>query len=89
MVRDLVDYVLVGNSERRAVGETDEHVAKKASAVVDAGLVPIVFVERTPHRQGHPRERGAPAASAHGSTFYLERYPLRAPSGNSSLCTSR
>lgn len=44
MLADAVDYVLVGHSERRAVGETEEHVAKKVAAVGQAGLVPIVFV---------------------------------------------
>ncbi len=53
MLRDVVDYVLVGHSERRAVGETDEYVAKKVSAVVEAGLVPIVFVgEDSPTGKG-------------------------------------
>ena len=38
-------YALVGHSERRQYfGETDESVAKKARAVVDAGLAPIVCV---------------------------------------------
>lgn len=38
-------YVVVGHSERRQFfGETDELVAKKAAAVVDAGLIPIVCI---------------------------------------------
>ncbi len=44
MLRGIVDYVMVGHSERRAQGETDDHIAKKVHAVVDAGLVPILFV---------------------------------------------
>jgi len=44
-IKDLVDYVLVGHSERRQdCGETDEIVIKKASAVVEAGFTPIVCV---------------------------------------------
>jgi len=40
-----VRYVLVGHSERRAVfGETEAEVGRKAHAVVDGGLVPIVAV---------------------------------------------
>jgi triosephosphate isomerase len=38
-------YAIVGHSERRARhGETDEGVAAKAKAAIDAGLVPIVCV---------------------------------------------
>ncbi len=44
MLQDLVDYVMVGHSERRAAGETDGQVARKVAAVVRAGLVPILFV---------------------------------------------
>lgn len=44
MLRDFVDYVLVGHSERRAAGDTDEQIAKKVAAVVAAGLTPILFV---------------------------------------------
>ncbi len=44
MLRDLVDYVLVGHSERRAAGETDEQVARKVAAVAQHGLTPILLV---------------------------------------------
>lgn len=44
MLKGLVDYVLIGHSERRAAGETDEQIARKVSAVADAGLTPILFV---------------------------------------------
>lgn len=44
MLHGLVEYVLVGHSERRAAGETDEQVAAKVAAVAGAGLVPVVFV---------------------------------------------
>jgi triosephosphate isomerase len=38
-------YVIVGHSERRALyGETDEMVAAKSSAVLEAGMTPIVCV---------------------------------------------
>ena len=36
-----VDYVIVGHSERRAAGETDEMINKKISAALVAGLTPI------------------------------------------------
>ena len=44
MLHGLVEYVMVGHSERRARGETDEQVSKKVAAVAGAGLVPILFV---------------------------------------------
>ncbi len=44
MLRGLVDYVMVGHSERRTAGEADEQIAAKVAAVAAAGLVPIVFV---------------------------------------------
>ena len=44
MLKGLVDYVLIGHSERRTAGETDEQIARKVSAAADAGLTPILFV---------------------------------------------
>lgn len=44
MLQGLVDYVLVGHSERRAAGETDEQVAWKVAAVAGHGLTPILLV---------------------------------------------
>ena len=35
-------YVIIGHSERRAMGETDEDVNAKTKAALDAGLIPIV-----------------------------------------------
>jgi triosephosphate isomerase len=43
MLRGLVDYVMVGHSERRAAGETDDQAARKVAAVAASGLVPILF----------------------------------------------
>lgn len=41
-------YVIVGHSERRAYhGESNELVAKKAKAALDAGLTPIVCIGET------------------------------------------
>lgn len=39
-----VQYVILGHSERRAAGETDEEVRMKLRAVLQAGLVPVVCV---------------------------------------------
>ena len=35
-------YVIIGHSERRAMGETDADVNAKTKAVLEAGLIPIV-----------------------------------------------
>jgi len=43
-LKDLVGYVIVGHSERRATGETNEIVARKVNAVARAGLKPILCV---------------------------------------------
>src|SRR3989344_2600398 len=45
MLKNLgVTYVIVGHSERRRLGETDEIVAKKISVAIKDGLVPILCV---------------------------------------------
>lgn len=44
MLKELVDYVMIGHSERRRAGETDEQIAAKVAAAAAAGLIPILFV---------------------------------------------
>ena len=44
MLTGLTRYVLVGHSERRAAGESDEQIARKVAAAAEAGLTPILFV---------------------------------------------
>jgi len=44
MLTGLAQYVLVGHSERRAASESDEQIARKVTAVAQAGLTPILFV---------------------------------------------
>ncbi|MBN1937214.1 MAG: triose-phosphate isomerase [Anaerolineae bacterium] len=48
MLEGLVQYVIIGHSERRQYfGETDEGVSKKIKAVFAYGLIPIVCVGET------------------------------------------
>ena len=42
-----VSFALVGHSERREAGESDEVVAAKAAAVISAGITPVVCVGET------------------------------------------
>jgi triosephosphate isomerase len=45
MLKGIADYVIVGHSERRQyLNETNEIIAKKISAVFEAGLMPILCV---------------------------------------------
>jgi len=39
-----ITFVIVGHSERRALGETDEIVSLKARAAITGGLIPIICV---------------------------------------------
>jgi len=45
-------YVIVGHSERRALGETDAQVSAKAAAAVCAGLTPIICVGESAEERG-------------------------------------
>jgi triosephosphate isomerase (TIM) len=48
MLKDLgLSHVIVGHSERRARGETDELISKKALAALEAGIHPIICVGET------------------------------------------
>lgn len=50
MLREVADYVMLGHSERRKAGETDDRVAAKVEAAAAAGLTPVLCVgedERT------------------------------------------
>jgi triosephosphate isomerase len=42
-----VEYVIIGHSERRIQGETDEVVAKKLAAAIASGITPILCIGET------------------------------------------
>lgn len=47
-----VKFVIIGHSERRAAGESDDMVAQKVRAALDAGITPIVCVGETSRDHG-------------------------------------
>src|SRR6266568_24631 len=44
MLKGLVDYVIVGHSERRAMGETDKVIAQKLAAAIRNDITPVLCV---------------------------------------------
>jgi triosephosphate isomerase len=44
MLKGLVDYAIIGHSERRAMGEDDKLIAKKVAAALRNDIVPILCV---------------------------------------------
>lgn len=43
MLAGIADYVMVGHSERRRAGETDDEIARKVEAIAAHGMTPILF----------------------------------------------
>lgn len=58
-LKDLgAEFVIIGHSERRKLGETDEMVAKKVAAALKAGLTPILCIgeSKADREQGKTKE---------------------------------
>ncbi|MFA6050154.1 MAG: triose-phosphate isomerase [Candidatus Paceibacterota bacterium] len=48
-----VSYVIIGHSERRAMGESSETIAKKANGALKAGMSPVICIgEKERHHDG-------------------------------------
>jgi triosephosphate isomerase (TIM) len=58
MLAGFCQWVIVGHSERRAMGETDQQVARKAGAALAAGLATIICVgeQQDQHDTGQAAE---------------------------------
>ncbi len=46
-------YVILGHSERRSLGETNDQINKKLKGVLSAGLIPILCVGETSRDENH------------------------------------
>ncbi len=56
-LKDLgVTHVIIGHSERRAMGETDATINKKVIAVLAAGMTPIICVGERKEERGKRKE---------------------------------
>ena len=53
MLKGLAEYVIIGHSERRSMGEDDKLIAKKLAAAVRNGLTPILCVGETLNERQH------------------------------------
>jgi triosephosphate isomerase len=78
MLAGLAQYVIVGHSERRSLfGDTDQHVYKKAAAVLRHGMAAIVCVgEHLDDRDGG-RTDAVVRSQIHGSLGGLEAGSFR------------
>jgi triosephosphate isomerase (TIM) len=53
MLKGMAAYSLIGHSERRAMGEDDKLVARKAAAAMRNDIVPVLCVGESLHDRGH------------------------------------
>lgn len=76
MLRSLgTEYVIVGHSECRAAGESNEMVAKKIRSVIQSGMMPIVCIGET-HRDTDGNYLAAIREQLRQSLVYTERAML-------------
>lgn len=86
-----VEYVIIGHSERRKMGETNEMIADKVSAAVKEGLIPILCIGETlEEKKAGLREKvlseqlkiGLSLVVGHLSLIYIAYEPVWAISTN-------
>ena len=64
-------YVIIGHSERRAMGETDAEVNAKVKAALEAGLIPIVCCGETLEEREQNKQNEVVKAELEQSIFNL------------------
>ena len=76
MLRDFVEYVLIGHSERRAYfGETDESVNRKLKAALAGSLFPVICVGETGEEHGRGETEAVLRHQVHGALRDVELTP--------------
>jgi triosephosphate isomerase len=70
MLEGLVEYVLVGHSERRMAGETEEQVQQKMVRAAEAGLTPVLCVG-----EDDPSEAAGQSVLAQLDSAFVEKSP--------------
>lgn len=95
-----VQYVIIGHSERRRLGETDEIVGKKVAVALGVGLTPIACVGETAEEKSAGKKEGIlsrqlamvfsqqPAASSQ-QPIYIAYEPVWAISTNRDIDPER
>ena len=91
MLSGLTEYVMVGHSERRRTGESEEQIARKVAAAAEAGLTPFSSLARTSpesvpvwdHRGGKHASSLLHPAEQQASGQYEGSKVLSEPSGRS------
>src|SRR6185312_5529943 len=72
MLAGLVEYVILGHSERRQYfGDTDESVNRKARAVLEHGMAPIICVGERLEERDAGRTEAVIRAQVQGGLRYL------------------
>ena len=69
-------YVIVGHSERRAEGDTNEDVHAKAKAAAKAGLIPIICVGETEAERDAGKAKAVVEAQIKASVPKIKEYVI-------------
>jgi triosephosphate isomerase (TIM) len=78
-----VRHVIVGHSERRALGETDDVVAKKVKVAIENGLIPILCVGENKADREAGREKAVIKNQLEIDLFFVRQ--MTAPSVSEKL----